>query len=158
FPEHEVGPAVAVDVAYGRGRRPDAAVARREAPGRPKRAVAVAQQHADGAAGEVCRYQVGPAVAVEVMDRDRARLRADGEANPGPERAVAVAHKQAARVAPAVRRHQVKRAVAVEVADRYGGRPLADADDQVVALERAVAVAPQHFHEVVRRVRDGEIE
>src|SRR4029078_6762804 len=78
-------------------------------------------------------------------DRDRARGRADGQVDPGPEGAVAVA-QQHAEGALAVRRHQVEGAIAVEVAGRHGEGDLADAEDLVVRLERAVTFAQQDFH------------
>ena len=93
--DHQVGPAVAVDVAHGHGRRREVLAAGRKDQGRRERAVAVAQQHADGVAELFRRHHVEPAVAVEVTDRDRARGRADGQVDPGPEGAVAVAQQQA---------------------------------------------------------------
>ena len=147
--DHQVELAVAVDVAQGHGLRREVLAAGRKDQGPRERAVAVAQQHADGVGELLRRHHVEPAVAVEVTDRDRVRGPADGQVDPGPEGAVAVA-QQHAEGAVAVRRHQVEGAIVVEVAGRHGEGGLADAEDQVVRLERAVAFAQQDFHRGAR--------
>ena len=93
--DHQVELAVAVDVAQGQGLRREVLAAGRKDQGPRERAVAVAQQHADGVGELLRRHQVELAVAVEVADRDRARGPADGQVDPGPEGAVAVAQQHA---------------------------------------------------------------
>src|SRR5262249_15965239 len=55
-----------------------------------------------------------------------------------------------------VRGPQVEDAVVVEVAGRHGEGGRGDGEDQVVRLERAVALAQQDFHRGARGARGGQ--
>ena len=82
---------------------------------RPEGAVAVAQQHVDGAGVAVADDQVELAVAVEVGHRQRGRAAAGGEGLLGLEGAVAVAQEHAHVVAAVVGGDDIGNAVAVQV-------------------------------------------
>ena len=65
----------------------------------PKRAIAVAEQHARRVAANIRGYQVLLAIAVEVAHGDRPRLGSSAEVLLGLKRSVAVAEQNARRVA-----------------------------------------------------------
>src|SRR5262249_38215621 len=142
--------AVAVEVPHRHGDRPlpDAVV-----DGGGEGAVALAQQHADGAAAEGGSGQVWLAGAVEGAPRHGERPLRHAVVDGAGEGAVALAQQHADGVAARVgkgqvlvRHGQVLFAVAVEVSYRHGGRIGPDGGGVGGGGEGAVALAQQHAY------------
>jgi hypothetical protein len=162
----EVERAVLVEV---RGRDVERPVARRVRAGRDEAAVAEAEQDRDRPRplrddrDRVDDRQVGHAVAVEVADGDRLRVRAGGHEEGRGEAAVAVPEQHGGRAGAAgsaqavlVDGDDVDGAVAVEVGgrDRVG---LGADRQRRQRLEAAVLALPQHGQRGALVVRDDEV-
>jgi hypothetical protein len=149
--DSKVGMAVAVQVAdrdrlgAGTGREGGAG-------GCAEAAAAVSEQHGHVVCPEVRDCEVGPAVAVQVADRDRGRAVAGGEGGACRfgEATAAVPEQDGDRIRVLVGDGEVRVSVAGQVADGDGSRVAAGGERRSRCCgEPAAAVAEQHGHHVV---------
>jgi hypothetical protein len=124
---------------------------------RLQRAVAVAEQHADGIAAVVGGHDVRISVAVEVGDDAGGRRHARGERALRGERAVADPEQDAERGVVVVRHGEIRLQVAVEVADRHGHGP-GPGGERPLLPKATIARPEQHAHRVAEVVGRCQVE
>ena len=129
-----------IEVAGDDALRPRRAARRRQRQPAGIRAIARAVQDLDRRPGELRPDDVGDAVAVEIADRDPARVAGEREIDRRSEAAVPGAEEQRDGVAVGVGDGDVERAVAVQVADREVERSAAHRhDDRILQLLAVIA-------------------